>query len=169
MPVTRDWVLYDHGAPTHAASATVTLFDQAESAATNTYQDTNMPLANQLPTTQKFVIHKIGVIFDWEAAITNAGEEVDALDQGILELKIAEKRVFIAPIHIVMAAGQQASADIAAGANISSNAVNWFEFKHPILIPGGTPFKVVITQGLTDTAADITFGVCLVGELTTPD
>lgn len=169
MPETIDWVLYDYGAPTHAAKASVTLFDQAESAATNAHQDTNMPIANQLPASQSFVIKKIGVIFDWVAAVTNAAEESSALDQGTLELKVAERRMFIAPLHILLAPNQYSCVDIAAGASASSNPVNWFELEHPIAIPGGVPFKVIINQGLTDTTADITFGVCLVGELTRPD
>jgi len=168
MAETIDWVLYDHGAPSHAASATVTLFDQAESAATNTYQDTNMPIAGQLPTTQKMVVHKLGVIFDWGAAVANATEESDFLDQGTLELKIADRRMFIAPLHILLAPSQFACIDIAAGASVSSNQVNWFELKNPITLNGGVPFSVEITQGLTDTTADCTIGVVLVGELTRP-
>lgn len=168
MAETIDWVLYDYGAPSHAASATVTLFDQAEDAATNTYQDTNMPIANQLPSGQKFVIKKIGVIFDWVAAVANATEETDFFDQAILELKIAEKRAFIAPLSIMLAPNQFPAVDIASGASCGNAPVNWFELDHPITIEGGTPFKVILTQGLTDTTADITCGVCLVGELTRP-
>lgn len=168
MAETIDWVLYDYGAPTHAAGATVTLFDQTEAAATNNEQDTNMPIAGQLPTTQKFVIHKIGFIPDWVAGIANANDQQDFYDQGTLELKIAEKRMFIAPLHILTAPGQLGADTVAAGATQYGPGTTWFEFKHPITLEGGTPFKVVITQGITDTTASHTVGVVLVGELTRP-
>lgn len=165
---TIDWVLYDFDSGSHAAGVEVTFFDTTESAATNNQQDTNMPIAGQLPSGQKFVIHKIGILFDWPAAVANATEETDALDQATLELKIAEKRVFIAPAQILLAPNQFPAVDIASGASCGNIGNNWFELKHPITILGGTPFKAILTQGITDTSADITFGVVLVGELTRP-
>lgn len=165
---TIDWVLYDFDKGSHAAGVEVTFFDAAEPSATNNQQDTNMQVASQLPSGEKFTIHKIGVLFDWPAAVANATEETDALDQATLELVVASKRMFIAPVQILLAPNQFPAVDIASGASCGNIGNNWFELKHPITIPGGTSFKVVLTQGITDTTADITFGVCLVGELTRP-
>jgi len=130
MAETIDWVLYDYGSSSHAASVELILFDQSEDSATNDFQDTNMPIANQLPSGQKFVIHKIGVVFDWVAAVANAAEESAALDQATLELKIAEKRMFIAPLQLLLAPGQYACVDIASGASATNSPVNWFELKN---------------------------------------
>lgn len=172
MPVTRDWVLYSSNALNPSTAKTeVELFQESESEAGDGKNETNMQVAGMLPANQEFKVNRIEVYLD-EAALEEAtvSDTFDFVHMANVELQVNGQRLFICPLKHLIGQGILSHAHTTANeATISVGATIPHEFKHPITIKGGDPFKVILTSGVTNTSASaVDIQVCLIGELTTP-
>jgi len=125
-----DWVWYHK--QDISAAGTVTYFDTDQASAGKTV--TNMKMAGQLPAAEKFTINRIDVHIDAAAS----SSDIAALQQDtVLELVIGETTIIQAPLYL-----------------FKSNYNNlYYEFKNPIVLPGGVGFKVDLHVGTAPSAA----------------
>lgn len=161
-----DYVLYDTQTSGTTAGAAITFFDQSEASAG--IKATNMPIANQLPSSQRFSINSIQVLFDPEMA---TGDLKDILDQAVLEIKINEKRKFIAPLAWFTSQGQLIPSTTWGGATVSDlpqMGGSVYTLTNPIALQGGTTLSVKIQIGQTAPSASSYIQVLLCGLLIRP-
>lgn len=156
-----DYVLYDLNASGTTASATLTFFDTTESASGKAVS--NMEIGGQLPSTQRFLIKKIELLVDVNAA---AGDSADVLDAAVLELYIQNKRMLSSPA-LVFAVNQAAS--ITRTAELGGALSYWDpERDKYIVLNGGVPFRVEMLIGKTAVSATTDLTVMLKGRLVRP-
>ena len=156
-----DYIFYDLTASGTTASATLTFFDTSESASGKAV--CNMEIAGQLPSTQRFLIKKIEVLIDVNAA---AGDSADVLDAAILEMYVQNKRLWGAPaiyhappVHTSITR----TAELGGAVRIES-----FEFDKYVALNGGVPFRVEMLIGKTAVSASTDITILLRGRLVRP-
>jgi hypothetical protein len=153
-----DYVLYDLNASGTTASATLTFFDTTEAASGKAVS--NMETGGQLPSTQRFLVKRIELLVDVNAA---AGDSADVLDSAVLEFYIANKRILGAPaalFSVPVATSQTRTAELGGAVNQVQ-----FELDKYIALPGGTPFRVEMLIGKTAVSATTDLTVMLKGRL----
>lgn len=148
----RYW-LYDtavFGATANAESNLFQLVTGADS--THNEQFTNMRANGALPPNEKFVIDKVSVVVDFQPAKA----DLDTLfNSSFIEMKIADFTVFkcITALFVDASAYGGALVQTAASDTLAVGLLgDGMEFDKPIVLPGGTPFKVRIVQGPALTA-----------------
>ena len=156
-----DFILYDLVASGTTASAEKIFFNQNRS--TSGLAVTNMEIAGQLPSTHRFLIKKLGLLIDVNAA---AGDSADVLDSAITELYINNKLIFSAPSPI-FALPIDISTTRTAEVGGAAGQVE-FELDKYVTIQGGTPFKVSMTIGKTAASASTDLTYLLRGKLIRP-
>jgi len=164
MPETIDWVFYDLVASGTTESVKKTFFSHDEPS--DGLQVTNMPIAGQIPSTQKFELHSIEFIPDVEAA---TGDLKDLLDAAVLELYVNEKRMLSAPLIMFCANSYLIPMSTESTVDKPQLAGTPYKLEKPITISGGDSIKVEVTIGKTAVSASMDMIVCLKGLLTRPD
>ena len=156
-----DIPLYDTEGGLNAADTNIQFFDQGEAAVG--IDETNMPKASELPSTQRFLVKKIEVFVN---DVSAAADEHTMLDRSVLEMKINSKRVFVAPLRLLMGGATV----LPAGVTQDEDHVAGFgyDLDRYIVIPGGTQFSVVIETAQTATGADMELTVALRGRWVRP-
>jgi len=156
-----DWVWYHK--QSISSSGTTTYFNTDE--ATSGTNVTNMKMAGQLPSAEKFTIKSIQVFFDPADAV----DDIETLlGNTVLELVIGEETKIKAPLFHFVPQGNitgyaalygQASETERSAAGLGGTV---WTFENPIVLPGGVGFKVDLHVGTAPSAAvDVT--VSLVG------
>ena len=163
-----DWILFDTAVFTTGPAGQIQLFQVPQGGdATHTEDFTNSLGAGSLPANQNFVIKGIAIYPELDIVEV---EIKKVLARSYLEIVVADLVKLKAPL-VYFAAPQQYSGfdnlTPAAGLMAVSYGGPLFEMVIPIAIPGGTPFKVNITQMIA-TAADEQVKCLLIGTLTRP-
>lgn len=153
-----DYILYDLVASAHSGSESLTFFNHSRS--TSTLAVTNMEIAGQLPSSQRFLIKKIQLQVDVLAAANDAAEELDA---AAAELSINNKVVFSAPATVFCTSFIPAITTTAT-VGPAMNVVE-FELDKYIVLNGGVPFKIVMLNGKTASSANTDHTFILRGRL----
>jgi len=156
-----DWVWYDLVASGTTASATKTFFNHSKGA--DGLAVTNMEIAGQLPSSQRFLIKSIELLVDVNAA---SGDAADVLDSAVLELYISGRKMFSAPAAYFLtpiATSQTTTADTG-----TAHRKVPFELDKYIVLNGGTDFRVDVLIGKTAPSASTDLTVLLRGRLVRP-
>lgn len=163
-----DWIIYDTAPFTIAAAGQLTLFQVPQGGdSTHVEAYCNTPGAGSLPANQAFVIKAIAIYPDQDVTI---GDLRLVFKQSYLELIVADKVMLKCPIAFLAAPMQFSEAVNAADPLVlaaGAYSAPLFELTLPIHIPGGTPWKVNITQ-ITDIIANVQVKCLLIGTLTRP-
>lgn len=159
------WVLFDTAVFSTSANTAHELFQVSQgSDATHTEDFTNSPGAGSLPAGQKMLVKAIGVYPEHDIT---AAELVKIYNKSWLELKVSESVKLKLPISL-LAAPQEFTGAVGAAAG---SGLSWsgpvYDLEIPILIDGGTQYKVTIMQVVATAAAE-QLKVCLFGILTRP-
>ena len=169
MPETISWVYY-HGQDLGTSAGTKTFFQTDKHAATNGLADTNMEVAGQLPSANKFVIKKISVI---PSPNEDPADILAALSEAVLQLNIAGKPYLEIPVvECIKGAGGAASAALYGQASATeidrySPGGDGYKLDIPITLMGGVAFDVKITFVNAPSTSCFVY-VCLHGDLTRP-
>jgi len=171
MAVTRDWVLYGGDTVDFSSASTDNVFfNEDEAAAGGGVNETNMPIASQLPREWNMKVHEIQVLLDATELAATSLDALDALHQSLIEIKIAKKRVFIAPVKCCLGPGNLFHPAVESNAAGMTANAQGFIFRNPLIIPGGTPFEVILRTGVTAaTSSTNEVTIALIGEMTMPD
>lgn len=163
-----DWIFYDTAPFNTTAGAVHELFQVPQGGdATHVENYTNMSGAGALPPNHKFLVKAISIYPEMDIG----QEEIQKIfNKSFVEIIVGD-RVFLKCPIAHLAAPQQftrhySQAAAADGENITFSGP-LFELNIPIEIPGGTPFKVNITQVVATTAAE-QVKCLLIGNLTRP-
>lgn len=163
-----DWIMYDTAPFTIAAAGQLQLFQVPQGGdATHIEAYCNTPGAGSLPANQNFVIKAIAIYPDQDVTI---GDLRLVFKQSYVEIVVSDKVMLKVPMAYLAAPMDFSQAVnfadplvLAAGAY----SAPLYEFVIPISIPGGTPFKVNITQ-ITALIAAVQVKCLLIGTLTRP-
>ncbi len=153
-----DHIFYDTELSTTSANTNLTLFDGTEAA--SGLDDTNMPIASQLPSSQRFLVKKISVHFNDVLASADAE---NILDRGSFEMRVNDRRVFACPLREVMSEKTVLPSGVTQDEQYFVGGT--YEFENYVHIPGGVRFNVLIETGETAPGASTALTVCLHGEL----
>lgn len=163
------YVLYDTVVLGTVANTDNSLFQVTQGAdATHTELFTNARGSGALPNQEKMVVEKISVIID--TVQTVIADLQKALSNTFVELKVQDFTWFKAPVQLLVdATSWGGTIQLAAAANQNPIGLlgDGYELKIPVLIAGGTPFKVRYFQGTALSAGSFNIKVCLHGTLTT--
>jgi len=159
------YILYDTAVFGAVASAESILFQLPQGAdATHTEAFTNMRGAAQLPVSESFTIDTVAVHPDH--ALVNA--DIEAVWRGaFLQLRVADQNLLWVPlVACAWRAGYGGHFGQAAAANLGliGREGDGFKLAIPIVLPGGTAFRVRVVQGPAVTAAS-NMKVDLIGTL----
>lgn len=167
MPNYR-YVLYDTAVFGAAANVESALFQVAQGAdATHTKAFTNSRGAGVLPNEETFVCDWIGAYLD---EIPLLADTLNWLMDSYLEFRVSDDTKLLLPLRMVAAKnafGGTFQLAAAAAQTYHGIANDGYKLSIPIVIPGGTNFRVSIFQG-TATAASQNIRVLLDGILTRP-
>lgn len=155
------WMLYDTEGGYDSANTTLQYFDQAESAVGP--DETNMPIAGQLPATQRFLIKEIHFFINDVIASADAH---NIMDRSYLELKINNKRMFIAPLRMLIGGGTVLPSAVTQDEDQLQG--DGFKLDKGIVINGGDSIIVETDTGETSMGTDAECSVALVGRLVRP-
>jgi len=156
-----DYCLYDLVASGTSASASLTFFNHTRG--TDGLAVTNMEIAAQLPSRQRFLLKKIALLVDVNAA---AGDSADVQDAASMEFYINNKLVYCAPSPIFgvpVAISQTRTAELGGSVNMVE-----FELEKYLVIDGGVSFKLVMMIGKTAVSASTDLTWILRGRLVRP-
>jgi len=155
------WVLYDTEGGYNAANTALAYFDQAESAVGQ--DETNMPVANQLPSSQRFLIKEIHWFLNDVSATV---DETNILDRAFIELTINNRRKFVAPLRMVVGG----ATIIPSGVTQDEDhlAGEGFKLERGIIVNGGDNLAVTVDTGETSAGTDMEATVALIGRLVRP-
>ncbi len=161
------WTMYDTAPFGASASVTNELFQVAQGGdATHTKSYTNSRGAGQLPVLEKMMVENIKVIYDYNTVLA----DIPKIQVGsYLEFIVNNKTVLLARLAEFIAHsayGGHYSQAAAADEAVIGLKGDGYELKIPILIPGGTQFKVNVFQGTALAGASSNLVVALVGTLT---
>lgn len=161
------FVLYDHAPLGNAANITHVLFQTAAGAdATHTPGYTNSRGAGQLPQNEKFMVERLSCSIDVNGLVADA---INTWVQGVVRIRVSDEVVFEAPLRECVGktsfSGMYTQAS-AAEENAVGLMGDGYELRIPLVIPGGTAFRVEIfqTTALSTTAQNMC--VSLHGTLT---
>lgn len=134
--------------------------------AVHTKSFTNMRGAGALSQGENFTIYKIGCFIDFVTL-----QETDAINAFVgnyLELRVSDESVLQAPLRLFAQnnafGGHFTQAAAADNANIGVLG-DGYELRNPVVIKGGTGFRVNIPQTVALSVAAVPFRVILHGEL----
>ena len=156
------YILFDVQSSTTTANTVLNFFSRAEAAQNK--RTTNMPLASQLPPSQRFLITKIELAGDSE--FSTATDQSDVFDGGSLELTIAKKRYLHADLRAFLGTGMRLPPGVT---NVDESfAGPGYVPDQGITIPGGVEFNVEVITGDTAPTAAQQLTVRLHGILVRP-
>ena len=150
--------LYDTELSTTAANTSLTLFDNTEQG--SGLDDTNMQIASQLPSTQRFLVKAISAHFNDVLAATDAE---NLLDRASFELRINNWRMFSAPLREIMSEKTVIPSGVTQDEQYFIGKT--YPLENYIMIPGGTTFNATIETGETAAGVSTAITVVLHGEL----
>lgn len=156
-----DWLLYDTEGGYDSANATLVYFDQAESSVG--LDETNMPVAGQLPSSQRFLIKEIHFFINDVVASADAH---NIMDRSYLELKINNKRMLAGPLRMFVGGGTVVNAAVTQDEDQITG--EGFKLDKGIVINGGDNFVVETDSGETSMGTDAECAVVLRGRLVRP-
>ena len=165
MAEVLDFVLYDTWQPSTTASAEAVLFQTPQGGdSTHTEAFTNMMGAGSLPESLKFTVNQIRL--EISPAATQANLRIIATES-FLEFRVGGKDYVKAPISFFAGranfAGQY-TLETAADACMMGFVAEPHALQFPIVIPGGTAFRIRAVQGAA-LGATTNVKVLLVGNL----
>lgn len=163
-----DWILYDTAPFTIAAAGQLPLYQIPQGGdAVHTEDFCNTPGAGSLPANQNFMIKAIAIYPEPSCLQV----DIDLVfNRSYVEIIVADKVMLKAPMAYFAAPqsfGGSNGIVLAALATWVSYSGPLFEMVIPIPIPGGTPFRVNITQ-VVGISANTQVKCLLIGTLTRP-
>ena len=156
-----DYILYDGQLTTTSANTALVLFDNTQAGVGK--DQSNMPIANSIPSSWNFLLKKIAVHFNDVLASTDA-ETI--LDRAYFELLINSRSMFLCPLREVMSEKTIIPSGVTQDEQYFMGKT--YEFENYIHIKGGENFSVEIEVGETAVSATTELTVCLIGELIRP-
>lgn len=164
--VDYSYCLYDTGVFGVAASVETSLFQVSQGGdATHTKSFTNSRGAGQMPQNEEFEIDHIGVAVDMNLP---TADYIAVWLNSYLEIRVNDETLFIAPLRALAQAnayGGHYTEAAASNEALIGLAGDGYTLKIPILIPGGTAFRVNIFQGTALATANTLVKVMLNGTL----
>jgi hypothetical protein len=122
-----------------------------------------MNVSGQLPAKHRFLVKKIQLLVDVEAA---AGDSADELDAAAAELYVNNKVVYSAPAAIFsmpVSISTNRTAEVGGAVNMTDAGLDKY-----IVIEGGVPFKISMLNGKTAASANTDHTFMLFGRLVRP-
>jgi len=154
-----DYVLFDVQSSTTTANTVLNFFSRAESAQNK--RTTNMPLASNLPSTQRFLVREVQLVGDSE--FSTATDQSDAFDGGSVELTINKRRYLHGDMRCFLGPGMRVPPGVT---NVDESfSGTGFKLERGIVLPGGTEFNVEVITGDTAPTAAQQLTVRLIGTL----
>lgn len=163
-----DWVFFDTAIFTTGPAGQIQLFQIPQGGDSVHVEDfTNSIGSGSLPANMSFLIKAIAMYAELDIVEI---EIKKVLARSYLEIVVADKVMLKAPlIYFAAPQGYAGYNNVTPAANLM--AVSYvgplFELVIPIPIPGGTPFKINVTQ-IVATAADEQVKLLMIGTLTRP-
>lgn len=149
MPEDIRYQLYDTAIFSTALAGEQQLFGVAQGAdATHTKAFTNSRGAGSLPQGEKFVIDRIGVYLDENNLLP--ADLVNVWRQSYLEIRVQDLTYWLSPLRPLAyqnAWGGHYSQTAAANGAAIGLLGEGYELDVPIVVPGGSSFKVIVNQG----------------------
>lgn len=162
--------LYDTALFGTTANTEHTLFQVAQgSTATATKAITNMRGAGQLPSVEKFRVDKIHVFADYNSAIA---DYIDVWVSSFIQFRVSDEILFESPLRMCASMNSfsgfytQAAAAVEALIGLKGGG---FDLKIPIMINGGTAFRVSVFQTTVLSTTSLGVKVALEGILSRPN
>lgn len=137
--------------------------------ATHTKSFTNMRGAGAFPNQEKFTVYKIGVFVDFNVILP--ADLYNVWIGNYLELRVADQTMIQAPLRMFAqynAFNGHYSQAAAANGTMGGIQNDGYELPQPVVIPGGTAFRVNIPQTVVLSVASINVRVILHGDLDRP-
>lgn len=163
-----DWILYDTAPFTNAIAGQLPLFQIPQGGDAVHIEDfCNTPGAGSLPANMNFLIKGIAIYPEPAVLDIDIGP---IFNRSYVEIIVADKVMLKVPMAYLAGPQQVTGVADAAIAIVSGSATYSgppFELTIPIPIPGGTPFRVNITQ-MVATSVTIQVKCLLIGILTRP-
>ena len=165
----KDHILFDTAPFGTSAGTTHSLFQVTEGGdGTHTKDFTNSPGAGSLPNKQKMTVNSIEV---WPEADILEEENQKVWNKSYLRVEVDGDEKLRAPL-LMFAAEHAQVGEFHEATNSKINSLSWTKkpmlFKNPIIIPGGTPFKIEVYQSVA-TAGTEQVKVALVGLIETAE
>ena len=153
--------LYDTTLSGTAADADILFFNKSESA--DNREVTNFQQIGVLPTSHRFLLKGFVAFFN---DVSAAGDEINVCDRGIFELLLNNKRVFLAPLRMLI--GKQTT--LPSGVTLDESFVvgEGFMLESYIIIKGGVPISGILNTGKTAASVSTALTIALLGELVRP-
>ena len=163
-----DWIFYDTAVFTSGPAGQLQLFQIPQGGDTTHVENfTNSIGSGSLPANMSFIIRAIAIYAELDVLQL---ELPKIFNKSYLEIVISDKVMLKAPLAY-FAAPQQYAGQFELASAALQQLVSWtgplFELTIPIPIPGGTPFKINITQ-IVATTADEQVKCLLLGTLSRP-
>lgn len=136
---------------------------------THTKTFTNMRGAGALPVQENFTVKKIGVFVDFLVVLPS--DLYNIWIGNYLELRVADQTLIQAPLRVFAqynAFTGHYSQAAAANGTLGGIQNDGYELEDPIVIKGGTAFRVNVPQNTALSVASIPVRVVLHGELDRP-
>lgn len=156
-----DWIIYDGQLTTTNASTALVLFDNTEAGVG--LDQSNMAIANSLPSKQEFLLKAFSVHFNDVLASADAE---NILDRASFEFLVNNSRKFVCPLREVMSEKTVIPAGVTQDEQYFMGKT--YELENYIHIKGGDFFEVRIETGETAPGASTELTACLHGELLRP-
>jgi len=163
------FVLYDSALFMSTAAGDIVLYQVAEGGdSTHVKPYTNMRGAGQLPASESLLVKKLGV---WLDANVVAADAQDMWIGSYIEIEVANRTVLEIPLALCAMSngfGGVIAQTSAADEAIIGKLGDGFTLDIPILINGGTNFKVIVHQETAVAADSTNVKVALLGDLSIP-
>lgn len=164
------YILYDTAVFGTTALAESLLFQVQQGAdGTHTESFTNSRMAGQLASGEKFLIKKVSAMIDFEQV---AESDVSKVWNGsYVQIRLADQIVFWSPMVYLADASAfgghftEATAALKLAVGLMGDG---YDLEVPILVTGGTNFKVRVVQGTALSAGSKNVKIALHGILTLP-
>jgi len=156
------WVLFDVQSSTTTANTVLNFLSRSEGAQNK--RTTNMPIAGQLPSTQRFLLKKIRLMTDSEFNTTT--DVNDVMDGGSIEVTLNNKRMIHAPLRAALGLYTKIGSTTADADTLPQG--EGIDLDPYLVIPGGSNVNVEVITGDTAPTAANQLTVMLIGELVRP-
>lgn len=156
-----DYIFYDGQLSTTNANTALVLFDNTQAGVGK--DQSNMPIANSIPSNWQFLLKAIAVHFNDVLAGVDAE---NLLDRAYFELLINNRSMLLVPLREVMSEKTVIPAGVTQDEQYFMGKT--FMLENYIHIKGGDNFSVEIEVGETAASASTELTVCLIGELIRP-
>lgn len=137
--------------------------------ATHTKSFTNMRGAGSFPNQESFLVKKISAFIDFLVVLPS--DLYNVWIGNYLELRVADQTMIQAPLRMFAnynAFNGHYSQAAAANGTLGGIQNDGFELENPVMIDGGTAFRVNIPQTVALSVASIPLRVVLHGDLKRP-